>query len=100
MGGKKYDYALTHFAKCRKALQAMTKELGGRDDYLTEVDPTIDDLFAAERRMPIDTTGLQHINSWNCGKCQAYCPAGNWNERYKENGLSKGASRAFVEEKK
>jgi epoxyqueuosine reductase QueG len=95
IGGKKYDYTLVHFAKCRKALQAMTKELGGRGDYLTEEEPTIEDLMAAEARMPADTIGLQHINSWNCGRCQTYCPAGNWGEHYKKTGLSRGAGEAL-----
>jgi len=99
IGGKKYDYTLVHLPKCRKALQAMTKELGGREDYLTDEEPTIEDLLAAEQRMPMDTIGLQHINSWNCGKCQTYCPAGNWGERFKKTGLSRGAGSVFVEEK-
>lgn len=99
MGGKSYEYTKVHFANCRKALQAMTKSLGGADDYLTEDDPTIQDLVEAEKRMPIDSMGLQHINSWNCGRCQTYCPAGNWGERYKKTGLSKGASSVFIENK-
>jgi epoxyqueuosine reductase QueG len=99
MGGKSYDYTLVHFSKCRKALQAMTKALGGRDDYLLEADPTMEDLFAAEQRMPIDTAGLQHVSSWHCGKCQTYCPAGGWNDRYKKTGLSGGAQNAYVDEK-
>ena len=98
--GKVYQYPLIHFAKCRKALQAMTKELGGRGDYLTEEDPTIEDLAAGEAKMPIDGAGLQHITSWNCGRCQTYCPAGNWNAHYKKRDLSKGASSVFIEEKK
>jgi len=99
IGGKSFDYSPPNVAKCLKALQAMTKELGGRDDYLPEKDPTMADLAEAESRMPLSTLGLQHINSWNCGKCQTYCPAGNWSKRYKETGLSQGSSRAFVDEK-
>lgn len=99
IGGKSYDYAHVHFAKCRKALQAMTKELGGTGDYLTEKDPTMADLLEAERRMPIDTMGLQHINSWNCGRCLSYCPVGNWGTRFKKSGLSKGAATVYIEEK-
>ena len=91
IGDKTYDYPLVNRPKCLKALQAMTKELGGSGDYLLEAEPTMEDLVEAERRMPIDARGLQHITSWNCGRCQAYCPAGNWGERYKAKGLSKGA---------
>ena len=99
MSGKAYQYTLVNFAKCRKALQAMTKALGGKDDYLPEAEPTTEDLFAAERRMPAEIVGLQHINTWHCGRCQTYCPAGNWAQRYKQTGLSQGPNRAFVEEK-
>ena len=99
IGGKVYEYTHVHFAKCRKALQAMTKALGGKDDYLPEAEPTTEDLYAAEERMPIDIMGLQHINSWHCGRCQTYCPAGNWGQRYKQTGLSQGPKLAFVEEK-
>ena len=98
--GKVYNYPLIHFAKCRKALQAMTKELGGRDDYLPEKEPTSEDLAAAEEKMPIDGAGLQHITSWNCGRCQTYCPAGNWNDHYKKRKLSNGASSVFIDEKR
>jgi len=100
MCGKEYRYTLVNFPKCRKALQAMTKDLGGSGDYLTDPEPTMEDLFAAEKRMPIETIGLQHISSWHCGKCQTYCPVGNWGERYKKTGLSSGPQHAFVEEKK
>ena len=99
IGDKSYDYCVVHFAKCRKALQAMTKDLGGDGDYLTEKEPTLEDLFEAEKRMPIDGVGLQHINSWNCGRCQTYCPAGQWSARFKKTGLSKGPKSVFIEEK-
>jgi len=99
IGGKVYNYTHVNFPKCRKALQAMTKSLGGRDDYLPEQEPTMEDLAAGESRMPIDTSGLQHINSWHCGRCQSYCPSGKWNERYGKTGLSAGAAKSFIEEK-
>ena len=101
IGGKKYDYTHVHFPKCRKALQAMTKALGGSGDYFPESDdPTMDDLSEGESRMPINNGGLQHIESWHCGRCQSYCPSGNWNEHFKDIGLSKGAASVFIDEKK
>ena len=99
IGGKSYEYNLTQFVKCNKALKAMTKALGGAEDYLDKEDPTMEDMLEAEKKMPIDITGLQHINTWNCNKCQTYCPAGNWGKKYKETGLSKGASVMFMDEK-
>jgi len=99
MGGKKIEYTHVHFPKCRKALQAMTKELGGNDDYLPVSEPTMEDLQNGEKRMPIEAAGLMHISAGHCGKCQVYCPAANWSERYLKTGLSSGASKAFVEKK-
>jgi len=100
MGGREYEYVKVNFSKCRKALQAMTKELGGHDDYLPELEPTMQDLVDAEARMPIESIGLQHISSWHCGRCQTYCPAGNWGEHFKKSGLSKGPAGVFIDEKK
>ena len=99
MAGKNYEYTHVHFANCRKALQAMTKALGGKDDYLDLEDPTPEDLYAAEGKMPVDTWGLQHVSSWHCGRCQTYCPAGDWGSKFKKRGLSKGAADVFIEEK-
>lgn len=99
ISGQAYSYTHVNFAKCRKALQAMTKDLGGKDDYLTETEPSLEDLLEAEKRMPADTMGLQHINSWNCGRCQTYCPAGNWGRRFMKTHLSKGPASVFVDEK-
>ena len=99
IGGRSYEYTHVHFPKCRKALQAMTKELGGKEDYLTASEPTMEDLANAEKKMPVSAIGLQHIDSWHCGKCQTYCPAGNWSEHFIKSGLSKGPAAAFVEKK-
>lgn len=99
MGGKEIEYTHVNFPKCRKALQAMTKGLGGKEDYLPILEPTMEDLMEGESRMPIEVRGLQHIDSWHCGKCQTYCPTGNWNENFIKTGLSKGPQTAFVDEK-
>jgi len=101
IGGKEYDYTRVSWPLCRKALQAMTKELGGKEDYFPPIeDPTMEDLFEAEGRMPLSVKGLQHVDSWHCGRCQTYCPAGNWGERYMKTGFSRGAASAFVENQK
>ena len=42
------------------------------------------------QRMPVEEVGLQHHSSWHCGKCQSYCPVGNWGEKFKKRGLSAG----------
>jgi epoxyqueuosine reductase QueG len=99
MGDKSYDYTHVNFPKCRKALQAMTKELGGDDDFLPIAEPTMEDLANGEKKMPHKGMGLQLIDSWHCGRCQTYCPTGKWNERFLKTGLSKGAASVFIEKK-
>ena len=91
MDGKTMHYCKTDINKCQMATLALTKELGGRDDYIDTDSPTAQDIFEAQERMPISGAGLQHIEAWHCGKCQSYCPAGGWVERFKKTGLSKGA---------
>ncbi|MDR0812684.1 MAG: hypothetical protein LBO63_01585 [Oscillospiraceae bacterium] len=95
MGGREFEYTRVHFTNCRKSLQAMTKATGGREDYLPQDDPTMQDYIEAEMKMPIDGMGLQHIPSWNCGKCQTYCPAGNWGKAFIATGLSRGPATQY-----
>ena len=99
IGEKEYTYTKVVFPKCVKALTGMTKALGGREDYLLEKEPTMEDLAAASSKMPIESNGITHSNAWNCGRCQTYCPAGNWNERFNKNNLTKGAASMFMDEK-
>ncbi len=91
-GGRHYEYCRINWAKCQMATLAMTKELGGADDYITTSDPTPEEIRDAEHRMPITDFGLQHHPSHNCGKCLTYCPAGNWGKKFKKTGISKGIS--------
>ena len=90
MGGKTYDYCHIDMVRCLIAEYAMTKGLDGKDDYIDTLDADYAKLAEAQAAMPISEAGLQHTESWHCGKCQVYCPAGNWNEHYKKRGLSRG----------
>jgi len=96
IGGKAYDYPLVNIPKCAKALMALTKSLGGKEDYLTEKEPTMADISAASAKKPPDNMGLAG-SSWHCGRCQTYCPVGDWGNRYKKTGLSSGP--VIIEEK-
>lgn len=91
MGGKTYEYCNVNVFRCLIAEYAMTKKLGGKEDYVDSYDVTPDEFAAAQAKMPISDVGLQHTDSWHCGICQVYCPVGNWGERYKKTGLSGGA---------
>ena len=99
IGEKICNYTKVNFPKCTKALIAMNKALGGKEDYLLEKEPTMEDLGKASAKMPIESSGLSHSNAWNCGRCLSYCPAGKWNDRFKKSGLSKGAATMFIDDK-
>ena len=90
MGGKSYDYCRIDMVRCLVAEYAMTKGLNGKADYTDKLDMSFEELAKVQASMPISEAGLQHTESWHCGKCQVYCPAGNWGERYKKRGLSRG----------
>ena len=34
---------------------------------------------------------LDHVPTFHCDRCMVYCPVGNWNETFRDRGLSKGA---------
>ena len=91
MGGKHYEYCNLDTNKCQLGTLGMKKALGGREDYVETDEPTLMDIIEGQQRMPVEEIGLQHHSSWHCGKCQSYCPVGNWNEKFKKRGLSKGA---------
>jgi epoxyqueuosine reductase QueG len=90
MGGNKYEYCNLDWNKCQMGTLALTKELGGADDYVKTDSPTDFEIYDAQRRMAVSENGLQHVNSWHCGKCQTYCPVGNWSEKFIKRGLTKG----------
>ncbi len=91
LGDYHFEYARIDRAKCQLATLAMTKELGGLDDYVTSENPTDKEVWEAQTHMPVSEAGLQHHTSHNCGKCLSYCPAGNWGEKFKKTGISRGA---------
>jgi epoxyqueuosine reductase QueG len=92
MGGKIYEYCHVNLSKCSMALMALTKELGGREDYLSTEDPTPKELYEAQMKARTDDMGLQHVASWHCGRCLSYCPVGDWGAKFKSTGLSEGAA--------
>ena len=88
VGDKTFTYGKVDFPKCMLPTQGMRKEYGGREDYCDTNAPTMKDIQAARAKMPISEGGLQHGESWHCGRCQSYCPVGKWQERFSERGLS------------
>jgi epoxyqueuosine reductase QueG len=96
MGGKVFEYCQLDWAKCFMVEEAMMKKYGGRDDYLTTEEPTMKDIAEASMKMPHSDSGLQRIESWHCGKCLSYCPAGNWSKHFGSRGLSRGVKASTI----
>ena len=84
-------YGKVSFPRCQVPTQGLRKEFGGDQDYVTSDDPTPQDISDANAREPIRDRGLQHHESWHCGLCLSYCPAGKWKERFLDKSLTGGA---------
>jgi epoxyqueuosine reductase len=62
------------------------KKTGGAKDLVTSLEASPEEVAKAIKSM--DSGGLQSSPTWNCGKCMAYCPAGNWKAKFKDTKLS------------
>jgi epoxyqueuosine reductase len=80
------DYCHVDMARCRIAAHGLMKKTGGRQDLVNSLDETAEEVAAATRKTPPE--GLQSSPTWKCGKCLAYCPAGNWKEKFRDTKLS------------
>jgi epoxyqueuosine reductase len=85
-GDKIYAYCHVNMNRCRIAAHALMKKTGGREDLVTSLDATPEEINEATKKTPPE--GLQDSPTWKCGKCLAYCPAGNWKQKFKDTGLS------------
>ena len=90
LGDKTYTYGKVSFPRCQLPTQGLRKEYGGMDDYCDTNDPTSKDIAEAGKKKPLIDMGLQHTDTWHCGKCLSYCPAGNWAKHYLDRNLSSG----------
>jgi epoxyqueuosine reductase len=85
-GEKTWDYCHVDMTRCRIGSHALMKKTGGREDLVSGLDATAKEVEEATKKtMP---EGLQQSPTWKCGKCLAYCPAGNWKARFKDTKLS------------
>ena len=89
LGDKTYTYATVSIPHCQIAGNALRKEFGGTADLL-EKDATPEEIAAVNASLPISDKGIQHHESWHCGKCLSYCPVGNWFKKFHDRGLSNG----------
>jgi epoxyqueuosine reductase QueG len=89
MGGKHFEYGHVSFDKCRICCEGLLKEYGGKEDYLENgKNPTHEEVEAARAKVPTDYGGIQPHVTWRCGRCQTYCPVGDWDRRFKDTGLT------------
>lgn len=85
-GDKECDYCHVDMNRCRIAAHGLMKKTGGRQDLVTSLDATTEEVNEAIRKTPPE--GLQSSPTWKCGKCLAYCPTGNWKEKFKDTKMS------------
>jgi epoxyqueuosine reductase len=86
-GDRAFEYCHVTMTRCQIATQALMKKVGGDKDLVTSLDASpreIDEAISTRKTLD----GLQMSPSWKCGKCLAYCPAGNWKRKFKDTGLS------------
>jgi len=87
-GEKSYSYCHVDMTRCRIAAHALMKKTGGNQDLVSSPDATAQEVSEAVSKMKAPDGGLQSSPTWKCGKCLAYCPAGNWNAKFKDTRLS------------
>jgi len=88
-GDRSFDYCHVDMTKCRIASHALMKKTGGKEDLVTSLDASSDEVAAAISSMKDPMGGLQASPTWKCGKCLAYCPTGHWKEKFKDTNLSR-----------
>ena len=90
LGDKTYTYGKVSFPRCQVPTQGLRREFGGAEDWVTTDDPTPQDIAEANKKVPTSDKGLQHWESWHCGRCLSYCPVGQWDEHFYKKSLSTG----------
>lgn len=93
IAGKDYEVAEHNVNACTVAALGMRDEFAGikkRGNLVEGMNPTDDEIAEAMKKYPHSNCNLDHFPKNFCNACQVYCPIGNWNEIFKETGLSKG----------
>lgn len=63
LGPKHFEYCHINWEKCQMGALALTKELGGKEDYITTSDSTPQDIVDVHQRMPILIAAFKALNS-------------------------------------
>lgn len=92
MGGRTFEYGVVDFAKCRIGAEGLSTKCLGFKDLPIPVNPTWEDINKV--REEIDPRQIEEIvppanrATYYCGRCLAYCPIGNEQDRALRKGLS------------
>jgi epoxyqueuosine reductase len=81
-GEKIFEYCHVDMTRCRIACHGLMKKTGGDKDYVSSPNATAQEVNDA-------VASMKSAPAWRCGKCLAYCPAGNWKKKFKDSGVSK-----------
>ena len=95
IGGKTCGYSGINWARCRIMCHGTKPEFNETGESLVpdvmdnplneDLDEPIYKFFRENPRMHFP----QHNPTWKCGQCLAYCPVGDWKERFHDTGVSK-----------
>jgi len=99
IGDKKVIYGRLNRPLCNAARFGLVKETANiasayaidrREDLVDVNCVTEEEFYRGISKMEKSLSGLQFYQNWKCSLCLAYCPLGNWKERFEDTGLSKG----------
>jgi len=101
IGGKTCTYSGLDANKCRIAGAGSFAEFNETGQDLVDLSDTHPLHFEADRSSGyymehMNNNFFMHATSFKCGYCLAYCPAGNWKERFFDTGLSRVDTRQYM----
>lgn len=101
LGDRSFEYGVVDFAKCRICSEGLTTKCLGLKDLPIPENPTWQDIDKA--RAYIDQRQIEEIippanrATYYCGRCLAYCPLGNEQEKVLREGLSRRGAGAVLD---
>lgn len=107
VGGKEYTIADKKDYTCKSACFGLLKETstttGGytadnRVDLVDSECVSEQDFAEGIKTLSKSLSGLQLYPNWKCDLCLAYCPLGNWKEKFSDTKLSAGEYDVNVEQ--
>ena len=90
IGERTFEYACLNTVKCRISVEGLTTKSLGLTDVPMPSDPTWADVDEAREAAGLKPGpgSIHRVDHYYCGRCLAYCPIGNEEERRLMSGLS------------